>query len=420
VSGPAQTGPDTVVRPTDRVPGPNSDRRELSQAPETVHRSPANAPDAAATPQCGPVTTTTNSREQSPRDERVSLSDPGQLIAAIPHLLGFRPADSVVVIGHRGPAGRAVGAVMRADLPPPGYERDLAGRLLPALLDDGAIGATVVIVGGAPPGPAADPPGATLVGTIREVLGQVRLQLLHALRTPEIRSGARWSCFSDSTCTGELPDPACTVLAAASATAGAVTFGSREALARLLDPVDAGTLRRRSVSLDSAADAGGDHPDSDSAVREACAHVRATLRRFRRGEPALADDEVVRLALALSHSRVRDACLATALPAGTEHARVAERLWLALVRATPAPERAQAACLLGYSAYMRGDGALAAMALDNALEADPGHVLAGLLWRAVDRGMLPKRLAQLGRCDDEASVWLSGNGVRPGHHGGPG
>lgn len=45
---------------------------------------------------------------------KVDLRNPGQLLAAIPHLLGFRPADSVLVIGHRGGTGNRIGNVLRA------------------------------------------------------------------------------------------------------------------------------------------------------------------------------------------------------------------------------------------------------------------------------------------------------------------
>ncbi|OZM74491.1 hypothetical protein CFN78_05080 [Amycolatopsis antarctica] len=337
---------------------------------------------------------------------RVDLRDPGQLLAGIPHLLGFRPSNSVVLIGHRGPAARTIGAVARADLPPAGCERDLAARLMGALLADGATGATLAIVGGRVA--EQERPGARVVAALASVLRDTGLRLLHVLRVPDIAAGAAWACDTDPGCAGLLPDPATTALAAASATVGVVTFGSREAMASLLDPVDEDTLGRRSALLDAAADAAaGTDPDSDAEIHRACALVRRYLRGP--GEVVLSDDEeVVALALAVSRPRVRDACLTLALPAGSDAARVAERLWLALVRATPRPERAHPACLLGFSAYMRGDGALAGMALENALTADPGHVLAGLLFRALDHHMLPKRLEQLGRGEDQAVEWLSG------------
>jgi hypothetical protein len=102
--------------------------------------------------------------------------------------------------------------------------------------------------------------------------------------------------------------------------------------------------------------------------------------------------------VALANPRIRDACLATAVP-GTKAARAAKRLWLALVRALPAPERPEPAGLLGYARYTRGEGALAGIAFENALAAHPGHVLASLLITALRHVVAPRRLSGLGRLD---------------------
>lgn len=355
--------------------------------------------------QSGHMTTFTAARL-----ERVKLHDPGQLIAAVPHLLGFCPADSVVLISHTGPAGRSVGTVLRGDIPPPGRDREFAAELVGALGGEDVIGATAVVVGRGPGGhPAGTGPArGELVAAVRGALAEAGLRLLHALWVPEIKAGTAWSCYGQD-CAGSLPDPTGTVLAAASARAGVVTFGSRGAMADLLEPDDQGAIERRSRLLDAAADAAEPVPRTAAAFRDGCAQLRSSFGRFRDGEPIAQDEEVIRLAVALMEPRVRDAGLAMAHPAGAEHVAVAERLWLALVRATPAPERAQPACLLGYSAYVRGDGALAGMAFDNALEADPGNVLAGLLWRALRHGMPPKRLAELGRGETSAAAWITAN-----------
>jgi hypothetical protein len=70
-------------------------------------------------------------------------------------------------------------------------------------------------------------------------------------------------------------------------------------------------------------------------------------------------------------------------------------LWTALVRATPAPECAEPACLLAITAYLRGDGVLAGIALERAEAAHPGHVLATLLRTALLTGMPPEHLEEV-------------------------
>ncbi|MFD0787811.1 DUF4192 family protein, partial [Micromonospora azadirachtae] len=47
---------------------------------------------------------------------RLAVRSPADLLAAVPYLLGFHPADSVVVVAMRG---RRVVFAARADLPDP-------------------------------------------------------------------------------------------------------------------------------------------------------------------------------------------------------------------------------------------------------------------------------------------------------------
>jgi hypothetical protein len=86
---------------------------------------------------------------------------------------------------------------------------------------------------------------------------------------------------------------------------------------------------------------------------------------------------------------------------------VAERLWLALVRATPAPERAEPAAFLALTAYMRGDGALAGLALDEAPHACPDHSLSALLRAALAAGLPPEVLGGVARdaAERTATAW---------------
>lgn len=378
--------------------------------------------------------------------DTVDLRTPGQLLAALPHLLGFHPAGSVLVLGHQSPDGNRIGNVLRADLPPPGNAQDLALQLCTPLAGDGSVAVTIAVVGGQEQ--ATGPPYGDVVDVLRNVFVTEGLKIAHALWAPEIRAGATWRCYVDSTCRGTLPDPGSTVMAAVAAHAGVVTYRSREAMARQLAPPDEDALARRAAMINAALDeateahASGSPDetdetdeiyeigetdeidetdgagnscatgDPDPVVEQALALVRSALERIARLGPEenldLSDDDVVSLALALSLPEVRDPCLATSVPVGTRRAAFAERLWLALVRATPAPERAQPACLLAYSAYVRGEGALAGMALENALEADPGHVLAGLLKRALEHALAPAVISQLARTCDDSPLWRAG------------
>lgn len=106
----------------------------------------------------------------------------------------------------------------------------------------------------------------------------------------------------------------------------------------------------------------------------------------------LLDDDAVRLACAVTDSRVRDTLYALAVG---EHAAAAESVWAALARTLPAPWRLEALVLLAFSAYARGDGPLAGVALQAALDVDSEHHMAGLLDSALQAGMRPDRIREL-------------------------
>jgi hypothetical protein len=63
-------------------------------------------------------------------------------------------------------------------------------------------------------------------------------------------------------------------------------------------------------------------------------------------------------------------------------------LWTECTRRGPAPFDAAPATLLAVSAWLRGDGAMANVALERALESRPGYTLARLLAQGLT-GCLP-------------------------------
>jgi len=312
------------------------------------------------------------------------LRDPSQLVAALPYLLGFHPCDSLVVVTIQPGSPPTVGLVLRADLPPPGHEHELAEQFCAPLRARGTDAAMLVVIGGQECVPAA-------AAVLRAALAEQGVVVAHAVWAASTASGARWACLDEPDCAGELPDPDASPLAAAAAASGLVTFTGREELQRLVAPDDDAALQRRAHLLDAAVqDAAADSGDPAAVARDVRL-VRAAVAAAADGRLPTDDHEVVRLAVALSEPLVRDCCLGLCL-GGT--ARAAEQLWLALTRATPAPEVAEPATLAALSAYLRGDGALAGMALDRAIQAWPGHNLSTLLDHVLRTAVPPGRLAQ--------------------------
>lgn len=337
----------------------------------------------------------------------VSLRDPAQLLAALPYLLGFRPGASVVLLGHRPPDGHQIGLVMRADLPPGAERARQARALAPLFAGARHIGVTLAIIGGERR-PGAPPPHAGFVDELADAFAEHGIPVVHALWAADIVAGAPWACYPGEDCVGELPDPRSTVVAAAATESGTVVFDSREEMLALLAPRSPEAVARRSAELSRLSEL--PWPEA-TRVADAAAEVRAAFDRRRRGEGPPTDAEAVRLACALTLSDIRDVCLTMAVPPHTPAAREAERLWLTLVQELPAPERAEAAALLGYTAFMRGNGTLAGMALDNALEAAPDHVLANLLRRVLDHGTPPDVLLGLALATDPEDA--TGFGLEP-------
>lgn len=291
---------------------------------------------------------------------------------------------------------------MRADLPVAAAEGELVEYLCDVLATQLATqevsAITVVVVGGLGDRPQGrrSPPRGRLIKRLRHAFEGLGLPLLHALWTARVTKGARWRCYQDADCTGTLPDPDSSVVAATTAARGRVTYKHRQELVDSLraDPAEAldrraALIGERMSTMDST---------SESAEVTAARGRKAVLEALNaeeNGQPRRHDDLIAELAMALAQTAVRDWCLHTAVPVDSLRALAAERLWTWLTKSTPAPERAEPACLLGYAAYVRGDGALARVAFEAALDAHPGHTLSRLLMRALENALPPEQIAVL-------------------------
>jgi len=336
---------------------------------------------------------------------KIKLSDPAELVSALPYLVGFYPRDSMVVVCLQGPSPR-IGLAVRADLPPAGHEEELAQSLIGPVLARHPVGVLLVVVGGGQPHPVLGLPGAAAVAAVSRVFELHGVLTMQALWAESLDENAPWACF-ERCCGGRLPDPAAGEVAAAVTAAGLVTFTDRGELERLVAPDDDQVLARRGALLDAAV---GEldrelSEDPDGVTRRHLTLVLDAVDAAGRGELPVTDDQIVRLAMALADRPVRDWCLRLCRDeSGADtgcRAVAAERLWLALTRATPAPELAGPATLAAFTAYLRGNGALAGMALERALRAWPGYDLAALLAVALETGMPPSTLTQIA---DDASI----------------
>ncbi|MFC0545364.1 DUF4192 domain-containing protein [Kutzneria chonburiensis] len=307
-------------------------------------------------------------------DHVVRLADIGELAAAIPSLLGFHPEGSLIAVTMRGDG--LIGPTARIDLAPPSLYSGLVASLVRSLRQTDARIAVLFVVC-----EQADPRHEDLIRRAFAALTRISVSVWHAIGMPSAEAGVRWRCYLHDDCEGEVPDSSASEFAAAVVQSGLVTFDRREDLVRQLEPPDLNRTIKLADLLDTAIRSDRTTSAEHLAVlRDAIA--AATL--------PTTDEEFVRFGLALSDYRVRDVCLRYALD--SKEVPAAERLWLELTRSLPPPERAEAAVLLGVSAYMRGDGAMANIALEEAWSVQPGHSLAGLLYGAISYGVPMEQL----------------------------
>ncbi|MEU7629267.1 DUF4192 domain-containing protein [Nocardia sp. NPDC049220] len=348
-------------------------------------------------------------------EHSVRVNDPGELIAAVPAMVGFTPERSVVVLVlRRGNAhGALVDAVVRFDLEGPDGRRVRAGTLAGCVAricaHDEAVEVLAVIVDDRAEHPRSEgdvehPRCAAgrfdaLVGALARRLAACDISLGGVWAAGAIAAGEPWWTLSGPDLRGVLRDPATSVVALTHVLEGRPIRGSRSELTALVavDPLaraqvaaqleDALALARERYAR--AARRG----DPNSYSRQALDYVLWQVANMASGAALLAP-ELAKLAAALRDRAVRDTMFAVAVG---DHAAAAEALWGALARALSGADRAEAAALLGYSAYVHGDGPLAGVALDAALDADPDHPMAVLLDTALRMGMRPERLRRLAR-----------------------
>jgi hypothetical protein len=313
------------------------------------------------------------------------LNRPGVLIAALPAVLGFVPEKSLVLVTvDRG----EMGCVMRVDLSDelPDSLAHIA-EVAAAARPDSAI---AVIV---------DEDGATcrmcndeyreLADGLTTALAEQGIELLAAHVVDRVAAGGRWHCADGCGNAGTVEDPSASPLAVAAVLDGRRLYARRAELEGVIEVSDPARTEVLANVIAACAPDAVERPDA--AAREDIEAAIAAADRVA-GATGLGDDELARLAWALTDLRVRDTLYALAVGENADHA---EGLWAVLSRTLPEPWRVEALVLLAFSAYARGDGPLAGVSLEAALRGDPTHRMAGMLDTALQSGLRPEKIRDL-------------------------
>jgi Domain of unknown function (DUF4192) len=323
---------------------------------------------------------------------RVRVSSPGDILAVVPHLLGFHPARSLVVVGAGRPPQR-VELAFRYDLPDPpdtAAAAEIAGHAA-AVLAQRRLDTVIGI--GYGPGALVTPVADALAAAVHE-----RGMRLHELM--RVEQGRYWSyiCTNPDCCPpeGVRFDVRASPAAAAMTVAGLVAYPDRAALAGTLAPVTGAAARAmqkattraraRAAKLVSLGARGGLDPATRLLAETGRRAVRDFIASYRAGRPITAADPVAWLSVTLAHLPVRDDAWARMDPG---HRDAHLRMWTDVVRRARPAYLAAPASLLAFTAWQSGEGALANIALDRALAADPRYSLAHLLRDIMDAGVPP-------------------------------
>ncbi len=339
--------------------------------------------------------------ELPPPRETVRLSGPLALVAAIPLLLGFHPARSLVLLCVHGVRHR-VGPALRIDLPIPA-DVEAAASFLALQAARHATAVMLICYAGDADDFARGRPVLPHDALMRSCLRELDDHGVPVIDAVLVRSGALWS-YLHGTATGpgqRLPtddDPALTHLRAAQVSAGRAVLGDRDAITRAI----AAPTGESAVASDQAVmaafekfGAGIAELDYRGTVELGCrvahASLTAAIGAHRRGD---ARDETVwgDLVATLTVDLVRDAVISWCLE------RVGEcpvGLFIDLAHWVTDDFAVPLLSVLALVAYRSGDGALANVSLERALDIDPEYRLAVLAREFMVNGVHPTELDAL-------------------------
>lgn len=341
--------------------------------------SPARAARTAAPPDTPGVTTSTRPDLPPPDPApsgpvRLRARRPADLLAAIPFLLGFHPADSLVALLLR--SGRVVLSA-RYDLVPEA-EPDVA-----ALVEQHGPAALVLVAYCTDAGRGR----AALRAQADRLPGVDLVDLL-------VVDGRRWwslTCTGGCCPAGGTPyAPGEHPLSAEAVWAGLVARPDRAAVvATVAGPAedDWAALRRRAAPIGRRLDRGS-RTDRQHALGRAVVAALPLLDEARtpRAAPALDEEACLELALLVREVLVRDVACALIT---RDDARRHLALWQEVVARTPPELAAAPLCLLGVAAWADGNGTLLNACCERLADLDPHYPMGRLLSDVSSRALPP-------------------------------
>lgn len=318
----------------------------------------------------------------------IRVASPAALLDIAPFLLGFHPDRSIVVIAIGQPPRGRVRATFRYDLPDPPREDDargIAGHAAEVLARAGISRAAIIGYGTSD---LADP----AITQISSGLAEAGIEIFEALRAED---GRYWSytCQNPECCPpegvpfGQAPGPG----EAEAVTCGMTALPAREDLAATIAPqageARSGMRRATTAARQWATRLARDPATGRAQVTAAGSDLLSQALTACAGDARIGYTEAARLSVLLASVRVRDEAWTRIDPADiSPHLALWSDMTRRAVTSIPA-----CASLLAFAAWTSGNGALANIAIDRALAADPGYAMAHLIRQALQAGMPPMK-----------------------------
>lgn len=304
------------------------------------------------------------------------LSEPEDLLSAIPYLLKYHPTDSLVFLLLSG--RRLVLTARIGHDPEEELEGAAIGRYLSRLCTDHDADGVILVAYCADPGE-----GSALLIDVMMALESVMVH--HAL----VADGSRWwSCLcdhdeDDCDCdAGTVYDSTSSAVAAQAVLAGISPMPSRDALAEsVAGPSDATDRAAAATAIEGALSA-----LSDLDLGERCDRMAILVERHCMSGGPLTGEEYAELAVLAYEGAVRDVAVARMRP---DDAAAHVALWRQVVDRTVAPFESAPLCLLGLAAWISGNGALQVVCMERAERINPNYSLLRILDEINNRALPP-------------------------------
>ncbi|UQX86723.1 DUF4192 domain-containing protein [Jatrophihabitans telluris] len=325
-----------------------------------------------------------------------ALATAADVIDIVPYLLGFHPVESIVIVGLSERNGRApqVCLTARCDLPPAPMDPGAFSPLVAPLASTDSDCVVALVFTHHHPAASGDVPQH--LHDVALACALVGLSVVDLL----VVGQERWwslTCTDSGCCSPGGNERRSTSASAEAVFAGLVALPDREAVRGQL----AGQTRHERDRLEPAL-AKAENRLTEAVLKgRLSTSLRADLRAFTArldrhptegtAGRAMTRAELARFGVALTHVEVRDELWFRV----DERSVDADDALLELLRRLPPPYDAVPLLLFAWSQWRKGNGTLATMAGERALDSDPGLSAARVVLDTVQLGLNPARTPPL-------------------------